>query len=582
MQWTPDGSTILFTRGPVLSAVTADGRRAWPVADAGVSVAEDRSGTTRRLSGTTIPFDISPDGRQVVHATCRYGVHPAVAGNAVLGYELALVGVNGKNGQRLTANTRFDSHPAWSPDGGRIAHVFLGIVRVGPAGGESQNLPIEEVVRQAPAWSPDGRQLAVATEGGVFLVEADGANPQQITDDVVGGPAWSPDGTRLALVRPWGHEVALMTIAADGTDERRLANFIGWPDGDAANAWMPTVAWSPDGSKIVVVLQPGSGRPWKWDVILEPRRKVYVVTVAGPGHGQVRPITGGSLRLSSAAWSPDGSRLAVAGVPDGRYDIESWADLPVTVFTVSADGQDRQFVAARSWDGQLEPWNALRPHNPDHLRACRRSGTVPDSASNPGLVDDCAALLSLWARRTHSGHANWIAARPLDEWDGVGLGGTPPRVRELRLQDGGLGGRDARALRWLTELRRLDLSNFGLSYIPREVGQLKHLEEVRLTASGLHGRVPAELGQLTSLRYLDLSQNHLTQPIPPELGHLTNLTFLDLSYNQLTGPIPAELSQLAGLREVRLAGNALTGCVPPGLPVMDREELGLPECEAAA
>ena len=285
VRWSSDGATILFSRGPVLYGLTADGARIWTVADAGVTVAEDGSGTPRRRSGTTIPFDISPDGRHVVHATCRYGIHPAAAGTTVLGYELALVGIDGENPQRLTANTRFESYPAWSPDGERIAHVYLGNVRITPMGGESRSLPIYNAAKQAPAWSPDGRELAVATESGVVLVGADGANSRQITHEVVGGPAWSPDGARLAMVRPAGHEVALVTMATDGTDEQRLANFIGWPDGDAADAWMPTVAWSPDGSKILVVLQPGTGRPWPWDVILEPRRRIYVVTVAEPARG---------------------------------------------------------------------------------------------------------------------------------------------------------------------------------------------------------------------------------------------------------------------------------------------------------
>ena len=203
-----------------------------------------------------------------------------------------------------------------------------------------------------------------------------------------------------------------------------------------------------------------------------------------------------------------------------------------------------------------------------------------------------------------SGYRNWATFTPIGAWQGVGLGGTPPRVRELRLDNGALSGDDGRALRWLTELRQLELSESWLSYVPRELGQLEHLEELRLAGSHVGGRIPAELGQLSNLRFLDLSKNRLTEAIPralgqlaaltyldlsgnqltglipPTLGQLSDLTYLDLSHNQLTGPIPAELSQLAGLREVRLAGNQLTGCVPAGLPVVDREELALPDCEA--
>ena len=297
----------------------------------------------------------------------------------------------------------------------------------------------------------------------------------------------------------------------------------------------------------------------------------------------------------------------MTGIPDGLYDLEAWPYLPGTVVTVGADGRAWRRVAGWDTNGQLVPWGAPRPYNRGHLALCRRGGAVPDPAGNPGLVDDCAALLALRWRVTGSGarYSYWNTRQSMREWRGIGLGGTPLRVHELRLESGGLRWPDARALRWLTELRRLELSNFALSSIPRELGQLAQLEELRLADSHLRGRIPAELGELANLRHLDLARNELTRAIPvelghmmalrhvdlsrnqltgripPELGQLTNLVSLDLSHNQLTGAIPVELSQLAGLRAVRFAGNPLTGCVPVGLPVVDREELGLPDCAAA-
>ena len=622
IQWSPDGSTIVFARGPVLAAVTADGTRIWPIADAGVHVTNAPAGATRRLTGTTIPFDGSPDGTRVVYATCRYGSRAPGSRVAQNGFDLAVVGLDGAGRQRLTSSDEFESHPAWSPDGRRIAHLYgRSSLRVTPINGDSPLdvvlpsgtgvKPISEepnqlpaVITQAPAWSPDGRLIAVAAEGGMFLVGTDDGTVRQVAATVVGGPSWSPDGTRMALVRPAGHEVALVTIAVDGTDEERLANFVGWPDGNASEARIPTVAWSPDGSKILVVLQPGPTRPGTSFLDHETRRRVYVVTVTGQGRGQVRRIGSSWLRAATATWSPDGARLAVGGWPNIDLLGAPWAEIPAFVFTVAAAGHDRQFVAARRWDGQLEPWQAPRPYDPDQLAACRTGGAVADAAGNRGLVDDCAALLELSARAGGSWYVNWSADLPLDDWYGVGLGGTPPRVRVLRLADGWLRDRDPRALRWLTELWLLELSEFGLSYFPRELGQLRNLEELRLAGSHVGGRIPAELGQLSNLRFLDLSKNRLTEAIPralgqlaaltyldlsgnqltglipPTLGQLSDLTYLDLSHNQLTGPIPAELSQLARLREVRLAGNQLTGCVPAGLPVVDREELELPDCEA--
>ena len=64
---------------------------------------------------------------------------------------------------------------------------------------------------------------------------------------------------------------------------------------------------------------------------------------------------------------------------------------------------------------------------------------------------------------------------------------------------------------------------------------------------------------------LDLSYNELTGTIPSELGDLAHVQVLRLDGNQLTGTIPSELGDLAHLRSLHLNGNRLTGCIPVGL-----------------
>ncbi|MDE2901436.1 MAG: leucine-rich repeat domain-containing protein [Chloroflexota bacterium] len=536
-----------------------------------------------------------------------------------LGYELALVNVDGTDPQRLTSNDlEFDSYPAWSPDGRRIAHLYaehgLGAFRlaVTPLDG-GQPVDATRLIRpgtrrqvllapQKPAWSPDGRQLAVRGAAGVtYLVDAADGTARQIAPDtsiatkVVGGPAWSPDGRRLAVLEAAGRDFTLVTFSVDGDDARRLATLPGRPYADAGPGWAPTVAWSPDGSKILVIPQPGL--EWRAGRGAEAGADLYVVTAAESGRGQVAPISFSWHYVYAAAWAPEGARLAVAAMEDRlgndlRWspDRKRWSESKLTrwgdvrVYVETGNQSDWRLLALREFEGRLKAWNAPRPSNRGHLDRCRSGSAVPDPVANPSLIDDCAALLALRSAvgGSESRYSYWNTRQSMREWDGVGLGGTPPRVHELRLTDGGLSGRDARALRWLTELRRLELSNFGLSYIPRELGQLRHLEDLRLVQSGPAGRIPAELGQLSRLTHLDLFNNRLSGPIPPELGQLTNLTYLNLAHNQLTGPIPTELTQQTGLREVYLAGNQLTGCVPAELPVVDRAELGLPDCEAAA
>ena len=183
---------------------------------------------------------------------------------------------------------------------------------------------------------------------------------------------------------------------------------------------------------------------------------------------------------------------------------------------------------------------------------CSTGIAVPDPANNPGLVSDCEALLA--SRDTLAGDAtlNWSAAVPMEDWDGITLGGTPQRVTQLRLSWSALTGTIPSELGSLTNLQWLRLSSNQLSgEIPVELGNLANLRLLNLHANPLTGEIPVELGNLTNLVWLDLSSNELTGTIPGELGSLTNLQGLDLWNSQLIGDIPSELAGLTNLRHLR-------------------------------
>ncbi len=148
--------------------------------------------------------------------------------------------------RRLTAGSKRDADPRWSPDGGRLAFVSdrdgetLQLYVLPLAGGDPRRLTnLKEDVCQA-VWSPDGATIAFAARvpaaaydekdekrrpprrftrlrykfehvgwagdrrQHLFTVSADGSGgePVQLTfgdyDD--SGPAWSPDGVTLAFV----------------------------------------------------------------------------------------------------------------------------------------------------------------------------------------------------------------------------------------------------------------------------------------------------------------------------------------------------------------------------------------------
>ena len=111
-------------------------------------------------------------------------------------------------GRRL-GSTRWDSSPAWSPDGTRIA---FGSNRSGPHAIWVSRADGSDAAAIAdfagafidnPAWSPDGRSIAFdgSPDGtsAVFVVPADGGTPRRVTRGRHDSrrPSWSRDGAWL-------------------------------------------------------------------------------------------------------------------------------------------------------------------------------------------------------------------------------------------------------------------------------------------------------------------------------------------------------------------------------------------------
>ena len=284
-------------------------------------------------------FSMSPDGGRLVYSTCRYPPtrlqHVAERlDREDYKYEIAISKIDGTDPERLTFDDSYSNFPMWSPDGTRIAFLSGRHVReiysasfsahlytMAPDGSEVQDLTLglHAIVNHPPQWAPDGRRLAFAgrdAEGkrAIYTMGADGTDVKRIPA-AVSGPSWSPDGERIAFARPDGAEVALVTVAADGSDAQRVTTIDGWhpPHGepDPTHAWIETVAWSPAGEQILYTCG----------------RVVCVVDLDGTPVGtSPSDLTDGSV----AAWSPDGARIAIANTGTRRGLI--------TLYTMAPDG----------------------------------------------------------------------------------------------------------------------------------------------------------------------------------------------------------------------------------------------------
>lgn len=110
----------------------------------------------------------------------------------------------------------------------------------------------------------------------------------------------------------------------------------------------------------------------------------------------------------------------------------------------------------------------------------------------------------------------------------------------------------------------LDLSNNSLTHLPGCFGQLHHLRILWLHNNSLAQPdcFPADFWTLPSLANLDLSQNGLSE-LPKTVAGLKQLKILDLS-NNLLSTLPPEVGQLPSLRTLLLPSNMIRS-LPPSL-----------------
>ncbi len=235
----------------------------------------DGSGISELLPGQPasgkVHADVSPDGTKVVFQDPRAETTSRI-------YEANL---DGTGLRLLTQCICGEGHPAYSPDGGKIAFTRWngGTGRIGVrdlASGEITLYPETEGTwpeggsgdsPEHASWSPDGSLIVYAlirrdAEGRLVssqLLQLD-VGTREVTDLGVpetlgaGEPRYSPDGT-LILFASRSAETSLgeaqgdiYTVRPDGSGLRRLTGN-GDGDGDCDNG--TGASWTPDGRYIV-------------------------------------------------------------------------------------------------------------------------------------------------------------------------------------------------------------------------------------------------------------------------------------------------------------------------------------------
>ena len=214
-------------------------------------------GTDRRLlvqsDGGYLDVPVfSPDGTRIAYTRqINHGTH--------VEQHIWAVNADGSGKAQLTSGDVWDSTASWSPDGAHIAfsrHSSNGRDPDGePIDGDTQiavmdadgtnltSLTAGGPGDRHPAWSPDGTRIAYLSEGVVWIVGPGGQNAMAVVGDAFydGGLSWSPDGTRIAFARGDGTESSIIAVEVDGWDAEIIADLGG-------RDFHPR--WSPDGQSI--------------------------------------------------------------------------------------------------------------------------------------------------------------------------------------------------------------------------------------------------------------------------------------------------------------------------------------------
>ena len=203
----------------------------------------------------------------------------------------------------------------------------------------------EEGLQTLPSWSPDGRSVAYSSNQSgnfdIWVQPLGDGRAVQVTKDPAHDwqPVWSPDGKNIAF-RSERDGGGIFVAPALGGPERKLAPMGYWPD------------WSPDGSKVLVVLRP----PLQGASAFVPHLYLLDPSGATPPTRLLEAELPKFINVGRMVWHPDGKRVSFTARTgqESEFWTQPIAGGPAVVSAVSEEvrrgmKQHGVFVANAKW-----------------------------------------------------------------------------------------------------------------------------------------------------------------------------------------------------------------------------------------
>lgn len=316
--WTPDGRELIF------SSNRGGRRELWRVPASG-------AGQPERIAGVgenALTIDISPRQDRLIfeqrHGSSNLWKIPLQSGTA-------------GEPQRVTATTRADMSPHYSPDQKKISFRSdrSGVSEIWVCDAEGSNAiqltSFGTASSGSPRWSPDGRYIVFDSnaEGNqdIWLVGSQGGRAVRVTtnaaDDII--PSWSHDGQWIYFSSKRTGRFEMWKIRPDGSAETQLTSaggYSGYESADGKYLYYKGAGASPMWRIPVEGGPPAKVTDWGGVRVFTPV-KSGIYLGGGPAGEQLRflDFITGEIRVI-ADFGPHGN-ANVAISPDGHWALYS-------------------------------------------------------------------------------------------------------------------------------------------------------------------------------------------------------------------------------------------------------------------